>query len=109
MHLKSVFTWILIQSVISAIAFSPAFSSVVPKNSQADISGNLETSNEFIPGFGQPVGEVTLSIGKVVITHSKSPQHFSAKKGLPLYNGDTLSTGKSTGEALLDLGQKADD
>lgn len=98
MHLKSTLTWIILQSVILAISVGPAFSSVVPKNSQdstpGNPSGSMEDKQKFTPGFGRPVGEVILSLGKVVITHKNKSKEFPAKKGLPLYNGDTLITEK---------------
>jgi len=85
-RLKSVFKWIILQSVISAIIFSPAFSSVIPKD--------MKITDTFKLGFGRPVGEVKLSMGKVVIQHRGTPEGFLAEKGLPLYNGDTLFTGE---------------
>ena len=98
MHLKSTLTWIILQAVILAISVGPGFSSVVPKNSRDNTSGNpsvsMDDKQKFTPGFGRPVGEVILSLGKVVIIHTKNPKEFPAKKKLPLYNGDTVITGK---------------
>jgi FecR protein len=98
-QLKSALPWILLQFVILAILVGPALSSVVPKNSQdstsGNPSGNIEDKHAFTPGFGRPVGEVVLSFGRVVITHKEDPEEFPAKTGRPLYNGDTVTTGKN--------------
>lgn len=93
-RLKPLCRFALIHFVIWTMVSVPAFASVVPKNSQADISGGPEAADRFVPGFGKPVGEVTLSVGKVIITHSHNPQKFLVQKGLPLFNGDTIETGK---------------
>lgn len=54
---------------------------------------NLVIENEFQPGLGTPVGEVTLRRGKVVIIHeNEKDRGYYAKKDLPLFKKDTIIT-----------------
>ena len=54
----------------------------------------LIMQKEFRPGLGAPVGKVQVVQGKVIIIHGKSIRGYWAKKGLPLYKGDTIVTQK---------------
>jgi len=46
----------------------------------------------FKPGLGAPVGKVLLVQGKAVIMHKRMLRGYWAKKGLPLFKGDTIIT-----------------
>jgi len=97
-RLQSPFIWIILHCLILAISVGPAFSSVFPKDNQGmsseNHSGDQENKPPFTAGFGNPVGEIMVSSGNVVIMHKKDHREYRAEKGLPLYNNDTLITGK---------------
>ena len=46
----------------------------------------------FKPGLGAPVGRVQLVQGEVVLVHGDMLHGFRARRGLPLYKGDTIYT-----------------
>jgi hypothetical protein len=63
-----------------------ASSSILPKN--------LTISKKFSPGYGAPVGKMILTQGKVFVVHQRIASGFHAKRGIPLYKGDTIFTEK---------------
>jgi hypothetical protein len=65
-----------------------AFSS----SSEPMLPDGLIIEDIFKPGLGAPVGKVLLVQGKAVIMHKRMPRGYWAKKGLPLFKGDTIIT-----------------
>lgn len=57
-----------------------------------DVPGNLTIQSTYRNGIGEPVGRVDGAKGSAFIMHSDRQYGYEAKKGLPLYNGDTLFT-----------------
>ncbi|MDM8537547.1 FecR family protein [Desulfobacterales bacterium HSG17] len=51
-----------------------------------------EILEDFKPGFGEPIGIIADAQGRAVVIHAKTEQAFRLKKGILLYNGDTLVT-----------------
>lgn len=53
----------------------------------------LVITDSFEPGTGESIGQVLLAQGRVVVIHAGvSDKGYQAKKGLYLYNGDTIVT-----------------
>lgn len=50
----------------------------------------LVMADTFKPGIGLPVGKIQVVLGKVVLMHADMLRGYWAKKGLPLFNGDTI-------------------
>ena len=65
-----------------------AFSS----SSEPMLPDGLIIEDIFKPGLGAPVGKVLLVQGKAVIMHKRMLRGYWAKKGLPLFKGDTIIT-----------------
>ncbi|MFO8047831.1 MAG: FecR family protein, partial [Desulfosudaceae bacterium] len=59
---------------------------------RAIIPDNLQIKATYRHGMGQAVGKVTESRPEAYIMHSDRQYGYVAKRGLPLYNGDTLFT-----------------
>jgi hypothetical protein len=51
---------------------------------------NLVIETEFQPGYGLPVGKISIVQGDVIIMHQQIPKGYPAKKGTHLYKSDTL-------------------
>ncbi|WP_167320871.1 FecR family protein [Desulfosudis oleivorans] len=58
----------------------------------ADIPDNLVIQKHYRQGMGESVGSVETARGQAFIMHTDRKYGYEAKKGLPLYNGDTLFT-----------------
>ncbi|MDY6904565.1 MAG: FecR family protein [Thermodesulfobacteriota bacterium] len=56
------------------------------------IPDNLTIQPSYRHGVGQSVGTVKVAQGKAFIMHSDRQNGYTAQKGLPLYNRDTLFT-----------------
>ena len=56
------------------------------------LPAGLVMEDAFRPGIGPPVGRVDLVQGEVVIIHKGVLRGYRARKGLPLFAGDTIVT-----------------
>lgn len=61
---------------------------------------HLDIKDDFVPGFGKPVGSIALVRGQAGVIHAKSETAYKAKKGLPLYMADTIVTMKRSRVSL---------
>lgn len=73
---------ILLAICLPLLAVSSPSASLLPDN--------LIIEDEFKPGYGLPVGKIQLYQGEVVVMHADLLRGYWAKKGLPLYQGDTI-------------------
>jgi len=75
--------WLMvIMAAAAAVAAEP--SGLVP--------AGLVVRDGFEPGTGNPVGQIQMVRGKVLIIHADMPDGFRAAEGLSLYTGDTIIT-----------------
>ncbi|MFZ5564645.1 MAG: FecR family protein [Thermodesulfobacteriota bacterium] len=58
----------------------------------SEIPANLAIQNTYRPGVGDPVGKVEGVRGAAFIMHTDGQYGYTARKGLSIYNGDTLFT-----------------
>ena len=60
--------------------------------SESILPKGLTLSGQFKHGYGAPVGKMLLTQGKVIVVHQGILSGFQAKRGIPLFRGDTLYT-----------------
>lgn len=82
---KSIYT---LCAILVLLFVGTAFSS----SSEPMLPDGLIIEDIFKPGLGAPVGKVLLVQGKAVIMHKRMLRGYWAKKGLPLFKGDTIIT-----------------
>jgi len=74
------------------VFFAALFGLVTESAARAFIPPDLEIQSAYRHGTGQSVGTVKAARPQAYIMHSDRQYGYVAKKGLPLYNGDTLFT-----------------
>ena len=82
---KSIYT---LCAILVLLFVGTAFGS----SSEPMLPDGLIIEDIFKPGLGAPVGKVLLVQGKAVIMHKRMLRGYWAKKGLPLFKGDTIIT-----------------
>ena len=82
---KSIYT---LCAILVLLFVGTAFGS----SSEPMLPDGLIIEDIFKPGLGAPVGKILLVQGKAVLMHKRMPRGYWAKKGLPLFKGDTIIT-----------------
>jgi len=96
--IKLSFIWAVFICLISVIA--------VLAETSLDIH-NINIIDDYQPGVGLPVGNISMVNGEAVIVHRNETTGYPVKQGLDVYRGDTILTGRSGTViiALLDQSQ----
>ena len=76
---------------LTALLFTGNVFGAVP-----ELPDGLIMADVFKSGFGTPVGKIRMVQGKVIIIHDNILKGYWAKRGLPLYRGDTIITQKKS-------------
>ena len=64
------------------------------------LPANIVIQDTYMPGFGQPVAEIQIVQGKVIIVHDQILHGYPAKEGVLLYKKDTLFCMESSRTSL---------
>lgn len=86
MRFFKIFGIIMTVFFLLSAAFATAKSDILP--------ADVVVAEGFKPGYGQTVGTILLVQGPVMVAHDNMQEAYRAKKGLPLYKGDTVYTEK---------------
>ena len=67
------------------------------------LPASATVAEEFAPGRGGRAGTVRNALGTVLALHQDSSTAYRLRKGLPVFNGDTIITGQDSRVTLLML------
>lgn len=65
------------------------------------LPASATVAEKFAPGRGDKAGTVRNALGTVLALHQDSSTAYSLRKGLPVFNGDTIITGQDSRVTLL--------